>query len=111
MPKLELITDNMHDDYVRENFEKIMEHLNNEVIMGKFDGKHFEFEFTAASTNYKIAHGLASVPKDAWLTYVSPDSGVTVTFNYDEFDETYIDITVSAACTVRFFAGSWREEE
>ncbi len=119
MPRLDLFINEMVDEYIRENFEKIADHFNDTLIMSGFEGKHFELEFTGAVTNYRTGHGLIRVPKDAWLTYMSPDSDVTLTFNYDEFDDTYIDITIADPtvvlsadnpCTVRFFAGTWREE-
>lgn len=64
-------------------------------------------EFLSAQTNAKIPHGLGFKPLDVMQTSLI-GAGVTVTFNYDLFDTETIDITVSGACSIRFFIGAYR---
>lgn len=101
---LSLDLPNVRDEYVRENFRQIKEEATNQV----FFNKNFQFReviFTQAETNFKYAHNLAFTPKDVIL--LSKTGSATVTFNYDSFDATNLDITVSGATTLRFFVGRY----
>lgn len=98
------------DGPIKDNFLMLQE-IFDESIWENMVSTRIEYTFDAAITNEKIAHGLGFTPTDILLTYVSPDSGVTVTWNYDEFDRDFIDVTVSAACTIRFIACGYVGDE
>lgn len=93
---------------MREILENLRSALNSEVF-AKIEGAHLKIVLDAAVTNKRIPHGLKFVPKDVVQTFVTPDSGVTVTWNYDEFDATYIDLTTNGACTIRAIVGRYEE--
>lgn len=96
----------IEDDYVRENFRQLAEYLQNDVLR-RGEWKFFELTFAAGVTNYRHRHGLGFKPKDVILTAVSNSEAAI--FNYDEFSSEFLDITTSGACSIRFFAGSYRE--
>ena len=100
----------IEDQHIQTNFERIQTYLNEDTL-GKGVFKFFEIFLEDKSGAYpatlKYAHNLNYVPKDVILTNVS--SGVTVTFNYDSFDNTNLDITISGATTIRAFIGRYEE--
>ena len=108
----EFILKDVDDVYIRENFKRLTVFLQ-EFPLFRGEWAFFEKTFTAAVTDLDIAHGLGFTPKDVILTGVS-GAGVTgfgiITFNFDEFDETNINVTTTGACTVRFFLGAYKEE-
>ena len=90
---INLIFKDILDAYIIENFRRIQDFLNSQVfLMGDF----------------KFKHNLDFIPKD--IIQTAKTGTATVTFNYDRFDENYIDITTSGAVTVRFLAGSMRND-
>ncbi len=91
------------DLYVRKNFENLNNYFlgQNQLV----DFKFFELNFTAATANYLLAHGLSYVPQDVIVTKVT-GPGV-VQFNHGLFDQANINLTVTGACRVRFFVGSY----
>jgi len=104
---LELLLKEIGDEYTRENFFRILKFLKNDTL-AKAQFKFFEITFTDSVTNYRHRHALGFVPKDVLVTNVSDQESVI--FNYSDFTNQYLDITTSGACTVRFFAGTYREE-
>lgn len=103
---IELILKDISDQYVRENFKRITEFFKSDSIR-KAGWKFFEVTFAAGISNYRHRHGLGYRPKDFIATGVT--EGEAVVFNVDLCDKDYIDMTVSGACTVRFFAGAYGE--
>lgn len=98
-----LIIKEISDQYVRKNFHTLNDYfkVQNQLV----DFKFFKQTFTAASTNFKIAHGLKYIPQDILTTQLIGNANVT--FNYDKFDTSNIDVTVDGPCTIRFFAGTY----
>ena len=97
----------MTDERVREALQWLYEYiLQQPILQGNF--QFFELTFDRAETNIQIPHQLALVPKDIIQTSIS--DGATVTFNYDNFTSTYIELSTSGACTVRFFGGLYESE-
>lgn len=94
---------NIKDADIRDNFKSIQDNLNkNQILNAEF--KIFDIEVTQAVTNHKIEHGLGYKPQDIIQTRIV---GVgTVTYNYDSFDATYVDVTTSDACKFRFLVGT-----
>lgn len=92
----------IQDRYIRENFRILEKAVNSETFLtGEF--KFFEIDFTAARTNFKFPHNLGFLPKDIIQTSLIGTG--TLTWNYTDFDDTFVDITTSGACTVRAFIG------
>ena len=99
---LELLVENTQDTVTQENFDRIRQVLEKSLFL-RFDGDAYELTFTGAVTNFKFAHNLGFIPKDAWIT--SEIGAGSTTFNYDKFTSQEMDITTTGAVTVRFVAG------
>ena len=99
---LNLLLDQIEDEISRENFQKLQEVFSdNPWLDGSW--KHYDVTIDKPSANYKFKHNLNFVPTDAIITNVS--AGATVTFNYENFDITNIELDISAACKIRFLLG------
>lgn len=97
----------LEDEYTRENFKNLI------LFMQKFPFFRGEWifltkTFTGAVTNLNIPHGLGFKPTDVLQT--SKTGAGSITFNYDKFTTTNINITTTGACVVRFFLGAYKEE-
>jgi hypothetical protein len=53
--------------------------------------------------NYRYPHKLGFVPEDVIQT--SLRGAGAVTWNYDQFNRDYLDVTTTGACVVRAFVG------
>lgn len=106
--KLNLFTESIEDQNTRDALTRIQEYLNATAIL-RGEWKFIDIEFTGATTNYKYPHGFRFVPVDVIETHKS-GAGV-ITFNFDDFDRTNIDITTTGACRVRALVGLYRERE
>lgn len=108
----EFIFKDIEDVYIRENFKRLALFLQKFPLF-RGEWQFFEVTFTAAVTDFKIAHGLGFTPTDIILTATKGAGSVgagVITFNYDSFDKTNINVTTTDSCVVRFFAGSYKEE-
>lgn len=105
--QLDLIFKDIADVWVRENFSRIYRYLKDQIIL---DGnwKFYELEFEEAIDHFKYKHGLTFTPKDIIVLAVEGDRNLY--FNYELFDQTYIDITAYGACRVRFLVGAYKEK-
>jgi hypothetical protein len=91
------------DEYARENFRMLRDYM---LLESPFQGfQHFEITLTAAVTNFRYRHSLGFQPKDIIQTSLT-GTGVA-TWNYNLFNDTYLDLTTTGACTVRLFAGTF----
>lgn len=91
------------DLYVQKNFQNLSNYFRDQNQLLNF--KFFEVVFTGPTTNYKLAHGLGLIPQDIIVT-----KGIgtgNVYFNHGLFTSTQLDITVTAACRIRFFVGAY----
>lgn len=108
----EFIFKDIDDVYIRENFKRLNFFIQ-QFPLFRGQWAFFEIKFTLAVTELDVPHGLSFTPQDIILTGVK-DAGVIgtniVTFNYDKFDSVNINLTTTDACTLRFFAGSYKEE-
>lgn len=96
----------LKDQYLETNFRRLNEYLFNQVILrGEF--KFFELTFPAAVTNQRVKHFFNFVPKD--IIQTSLTGGSTLTWNYDEFDREFLNVTTSGPATVRAFIGRYKE--
>lgn len=101
-PRLDLLVENTKDSVARENFDRVRQFFRDDLFT-KFDGGHFVISVPNAVTNYRYPHKLRFTPKDIILT--SSIGAGAVTFNYEDFDQQYLDITTSGPVDFRFIAG------
>ncbi len=102
---LDLRFEQMTDSQGKEAF-KILQaewNLSQPLLNSRF--KFFEIAFTAAGT-FKVAHALGFQPQD--VIHTSTTGAGAITWNFGSFDTTDISVTVTDACTVRAFIGSYR---
>lgn len=98
------LSKDIEDESSRDNFKKLQDFLSSIPLL-KGDFKFFEISVSSAVTNFKFKHNLSFIPMDVLQTYVS--GGVSVTWNYDSFDRTNVDITTDGATTIRAFIGRY----
>lgn len=98
-----LLTKEITDIYTRKNFENLKDYFSTENQLLGF--KFFDQSFSGAQENIKIAHGFSFIPQDILVTKVT-GAGI-VQFNYGLFDQSTLDISVTDACRVRFFVGTY----
>lgn len=96
----------IEDEFSQENFRRLGDYFKDSPLE-KFQFKFFEIPFTMAVTNFRYPHNLGFSPKDVITTFVS--GGATVTWNYDSFDSSFLDITTSGPTTVRALVGRYAE--
>lgn len=94
------------DIYSQDNFKTLEDFVNTQPLFKGF----FSFYEIAIpmGANFKFRHRLAFQPKD--VLFLSCTGGATVTFNYDNFDREFIDVTASAITRARFFLGRYEEK-
>lgn len=92
------------DTFIKENFKRIRDYFAQDAISrGAFE--FLEILITGAVTNFKYPHSLGYQPKDIILMHNL--SNTAVTFNYDKFDATNIDITTGGTTTLRLLVGRY----
>lgn len=101
-----LLLNEMKDQYVQENFIRLQDFLKTTGLLSS-DFGFFSITVPSALTNFRFAHNLGFRPLDIIQTSVI---GGTVTWNYASFDDEFLDLTTSAALTVRGFAGRFDPE-
>lgn len=93
------------DPYTQDNFKTLEDYINQHPL---FKGLFSFYEIAIPmGANFKFRHRLKFVPKD--VIFLSCTNGATVTFNYDSFDNEFIDVTASALTRARFFLGRYEE--
>ena len=103
---IKLFLEEIQDEFVRENFQHLANFIN-EFPFEKGAFKFFKIDIPTAVTNYQYPHNLGYLPKDVIQTYsLNP---VTITWNYDKFTNTFLDITTSGATSIRAFIGRYEE--
>lgn len=98
-----ILTAEITDIYLRRNFQNLTDFFGSQNQLLNF--KFFELVFTAATKNYTAAHGLGTAPKDVIVTAVVGAGAVT--FNHGLADNTNMNLTVTGACRIRFFIGTY----
>lgn len=102
-----LETKQVQDQYIRKNFVNLQQYFQSQNQLLNF--QFFDIVFSAAVTNQKVQHGLSYIPRDIIMLAVT-GSGL-VTFNLGIFDSTNMNITTTGACHVRFFAGTYWNQQ
>lgn len=106
IPSLNIDLNSIKDPNVRDAFYNIVEYQRGQDILNS-NLQFFSITFSDAIDNFRYPHKLGFLPKDVFVTAVKEPAFVT--FNYSLFTSIYLDITASAPCTVRFFAGSFSD--
>jgi hypothetical protein len=102
---IRLLLREIKDTYVRDNFARITDYLKAERAL---DGFRFRtITFTEAQANFKFPHTLGYEPKDVLV--LSKTGAGDITFNYDKFDQTNLDITTTGPVEVRVLVGAYKE--
>lgn len=100
----ELLTKQIDDLYVQENFKRLADWSKTEALLrARFE--FLEIVITGAVTNAAFAHSLRYTPKDVILMHNLTNA--TVSFGYTLFSETNIYITTSGATTLRLLVGRY----
>lgn len=99
---VKLRVEEVKDPVARENFQKLENEFGSNPIH-KGTWRFVEMTFTDSVANYKFPHGLNFVPKDVIPTSVIGAGDIT--FHYDDFDRTNIQVTTTGACVVRALVG------
>ena len=103
---IKLFVKEIKERFSQENFETLQNYIQDEALL-KGEFKFFEITFTQAETNYKFPHKLGFQPKDVIQTSLT--GAGSLTWNYDSFDSTNLNITTTDACVVRAFIGRYAE--
>lgn len=112
---LRLLLQGITDSAIRSNFEKIERYV---TANGQLDGfKFLEVTKNSNEANFKLAHGLPSVPKDALITrLIAPTSSVKLSINWGLCDGSNMDLTVTGLAagetmSARLFVGTFKGSE
>lgn len=108
MSKLDLFTNEIQDQFARENFKRLHGFLKKEPI---FKGDFKFFELTGTGTgSFTKTHNLGFMPKDVLTLHVS--AGYSVAWDYEDFTRDTVKFTTSVgsgAWTIRAFIGRYEE--
>lgn len=113
MRDADLIIDSVADVIVRENFDRIRRFVK-EGLFARFVGRFvaIDVDYPTNYTPYAAytflwPHNLGFQPQDVIQTSLIGDAYLQ--WNYDRFTATNVSITVTNACVVRAFLGSYVE--
>jgi len=100
--QIDLIQKDVQDQYARENFTRIADFINEQILFqGQF--KLFDVRIPSATENYIIGHGLDFIPVDIITLYVEGD--FSWYFKYQATDRTNIYVSAAGPVRIRFLAG------
>jgi hypothetical protein len=97
------------DSYLRQNFETLGAVFRTNPFL-KGEWLFLSLSFKTAGTNVKVPHTLSFMPTDVLLLSAI---GGTITFNYNLFDKTYLNVTTTVSTSplvVRIFVGRYTED-
>lgn len=104
--KLRLIKTEVLDDVVRENFRRIEEESDQNILnKGRF--KFVEIVVTGSVTEAGYLHRLTFIPKDVIVLSVADTDTTTVTWHPSLYDREKVYITTDGPCTIRAFVGRY----
>lgn len=98
-----LFTKELADIYVRKNFENLSAYFQSQNQLYGFN--FLELNITGAVTNKTFAHGIGYAPQDIIVSRIT--GAGQISFNYNLFDKTNINVTTTGTCRVRLFVGSY----
>lgn len=99
---IDLILKDIDDQYIRENFFRLKNFLNAQVILDA-DFKFFDITINKRDLNFQVMHGLAFIPMDVIVLSASGDQNFN--FRSQDFDKTSIYIAANGPVRIRFVAG------
>lgn len=99
---IDLILKDIDDTYVRENFFRIGNFLNSQVILDA-NFKLFDITINKRDLNFQVMHGLTFIPFD--IMVLSADGDQNFSFRFQDFDKTSIYIAADGPVRIRFIAG------
>lgn len=104
---IDLILKDIDDLHVRENFNRLKNFLNEQVL---FDGNFKLFDVTIDKKvhNFRVKHGLPFQPSD--IITLSVEGNFNYYFNYQIFDKDSIYITTEGPVRIRFLGGKLRNK-
>lgn len=105
--RLDLIYTGALTNEMRRNLEKIGQAFR-ELTFEKGKFRHIEIDIPSAVTNMKYPHHMGFKPLDVIQTSLTGAGNLT--WNYDGFDNSFVDITTTDACKVRAFLGTYKEQ-
>lgn len=94
----------LDNQYLRDNFQRLIDYFTKDAIT-RCGFMFIEITASSAVTTADFPHGLGYEPKD--MIIMSITGGATVTVNYDRFTDTYVNLTTSAATTIRALIGRY----
>lgn len=100
--RIEFELSRVEDPVVKDILQSVRDYLRDFAFFNG-DWKFFTLTFASAVDNLKVPHGFKFTPTDILQTAIIGDAGVI--WNYDLFDATNLDVTISSPCTVRAFIG------
>jgi hypothetical protein len=106
MRNVELILKDIKDLHIRENFFRVKEFLNGQVLF-EGDFKLFDVTVPQAEAVFTVKHGLTFIPQDIIPLHFEGDGNYY--FRYQEFDKQNIYLTTVGPTRVRFLAGKLRD--
>jgi hypothetical protein len=99
-----LLRQEIEDQYVQENFKRLMDYGNaNPLDRANF--QFFSIDIPSAVTNFKYRHGLGFTPLDVIIMHNSNNAAITL--NYSKFDSNELDINASGATLLRCLVGRY----
>lgn len=105
--KLDLLTSQIEDEYIRENFTRLKRELEAQQILNGF-WHFFELDITQIGVKVPIKHNLSFIPRD--IIILSKEGDQSLYFNYADFDDKNLYITTPKPCRVRFLAGQYKDK-
>lgn len=103
---VELILKDIEDPYVRENFFRLSNFLNQQVWF-EGDFQLFDIVIPGAFENFKIKHGLTFIPAD--IITLAVEGNYNFFFKYTSFDTEYMYVQAEGATRIRFLAGKLKD--
>lgn len=88
-----------------ENWERLRDFFTTNP-MANFQGRLYDFTFSAAVTDFPMPHGLTFLPSASWIIDQS-DSTITVTLVRELYTTTNIYITTSGAVSGTLMVGKF----
>ena len=104
--KLDLLTKEVEDQIARENFVRIKRELEaQQILRGQW--RFFETEFTQTGVKVPVKHNLSFVPRD--IIILSAEGDRNFYFNYENFDDKNLYVTISKPVRLRYLAGRYTD--
>lgn len=103
---LDLILKDIQDQFVRENFSRLLRFINDQTILNGV-WKFYIIEVSKKVDLFKFKHNLKFIPKD--VIVLSIDGDKNVDFRYDLFTNEHIFLSTEGACVIRLLLGRYED--